>query len=162
MRIQATSGQSKGSVFIAMMGKTTDFLGNYILVLPVQYVIMTYFSSSVAYINGLQVLWYYERDKARLTDSIIVEPRDNSLSTLDDFGDSRKNLFVYPHAQCTVSVLVRLILGCVLCLLLAACLAGLVWNFGLLGLIFPGAILGVVCATYVTRSLTWAKCCQFK
>ena len=61
VRIQAASRQSKGSVFIAMLGTTTDFLGNYIIAVPVQYVIMTYFSSSVAYINGYQVLWNYGR-----------------------------------------------------------------------------------------------------
>jgi len=38
-----------------LMGKTTDFLSNYLLGLPPQYVIMTYFSSTLAYINGVQV-----------------------------------------------------------------------------------------------------------
>lgn len=160
MRIQSTSGQAKLSVFIAMMGKTTDFLGNYILVLPKQYVVMTYFSSSVAYVNGLQVLWYYEKDQERSRNSADDESRDNVLSspTNSDITDSTEYIFKVPYTtgisscQCSVSVVVRLFLGCVVFVLLAACLAGLVWNFGLFGLFFPAAILGVLCVTYLTRS----------
>ncbi|CAC5406134.1 unnamed protein product [Mytilus coruscus] len=59
MKLQTTSGQATGSVVIAMLGKTTDFFANNILVMPIQYVIMCYFSSSVAYVNGFQVAWYY-------------------------------------------------------------------------------------------------------
>ncbi|XP_045164238.1 uncharacterized protein LOC123528537 [Mercenaria mercenaria] len=65
MRLESTSGQSTGSVLIAMIGKTTDFISNNSLVMPLQYVIMVYFSSSVAYINGLQVAWYYGNDDFR-------------------------------------------------------------------------------------------------
>lgn len=160
MRIQSTSGQANLSVCIAMMGKTTDFLGNYILVLPKQYVVMTYFSSSVAYVNGLQVLWYYEKDRERSRNSADDESRDNVLSspTNSDIADSTEYIFKVPHTagvydiQCSVSVAVRLVLGCVVCVLLAACLAGLVWNFGLFGLLFPAAILGVLCVTFLTRN----------
>ena len=76
MRLQSTSGQATGSVVIAMVGKTTDFLANNILVMPIQYVIMCYFSSSVAYVNGFQVAWYYgneappkESDQTRTKES---------------------------------------------------------------------------------------------
>ena len=55
MRLRTTSGQSTPSVVLDLMGKTTDFLSNYLLRLPPQYVIMTYFSSTLAYINGVQV-----------------------------------------------------------------------------------------------------------
>ena len=55
MHLRKTSGQSTPSVVIGVIGKTTDFLSNYLLRLPPQYVIMTYFSSTLAYINGVQV-----------------------------------------------------------------------------------------------------------
>lgn len=167
MRIQSTIGQARGSVLIAMIGKTTDFLGNYILVLPKQYVVMTYFSSSVAYANGLQVLWYYEKDRERLRDSIDVSC-DNALanptSNQCDITDSKEYLYTFPYTnhvfswQCSVSVVVRLVLGIVLCCLLATCLAGLVWNFGMMGLFFPGAILCVISVSYLTRSQTCEQC----
>ena len=55
MHLRTTSGQSTYSIVLSLMGKTTDFLSNYLLRLPPQYVIMTYFSSTLAYINGVQV-----------------------------------------------------------------------------------------------------------
>ena len=55
MRLRSTGGQATPSVVMGLMGKTLDFLSNYLLLLPSQYVIMTYFSSSLAYINGMQV-----------------------------------------------------------------------------------------------------------
>ena len=161
MRIRSTSGQSRGSVFIAMVGKTTDFLGNYILVLPQQYVVMTYFSSSVAYTNGLQVLWYYERDRIRSNESIDIESPDDALpSPVVNQSCSKEYLYEFPHKhrrlkmQCSESALVRMILASIVCCLLAACLAGLVWNFGWFGFMFPAAIVGVVCVTYFTRDMT--------
>ncbi|XP_068750211.1 uncharacterized protein [Montipora capricornis] len=58
MHLRTTSGQSTLSVVLGLLGKTTDFLSNYLLLLPVQYVIMTYYSSTLVYINGIQVIWY--------------------------------------------------------------------------------------------------------
>lgn len=69
MRLQSTSGQATCSVCIAMIGKTTDFFATNILVMPLQYVIMCYFSSSVAYVNGFQVAWYYGQDD-------VIQPND--------------------------------------------------------------------------------------
>ncbi|XP_070560814.1 uncharacterized protein [Ptychodera flava] len=59
MQRMSTSGQSTHSVALALFGKTTDFLSNYLLILPLQSVVMTYYSSTMAYINGVQVLWYW-------------------------------------------------------------------------------------------------------
>ena len=56
MRLRTTGGQATSSVVLTLMGKTTDFLSNYLLLLPPQYVVMTYFSSTLAYINGIQVI----------------------------------------------------------------------------------------------------------
>ena len=58
MRLRTTSGQATLSVVLGLMGKTTDFLSNYLLLLPPQYVVMTYFSSTLAYINGIQASLY--------------------------------------------------------------------------------------------------------
>ena len=54
MRLRTTSGQATPSVVLGLMGKTADFLSNYLLLLPSEYVVMTYFSSTLAYINGIQ------------------------------------------------------------------------------------------------------------
>ncbi|XP_041359955.1 uncharacterized protein LOC121376202 [Gigantopelta aegis] len=59
LKLKSASGLSKKSVIIATIGKTTDFLANYGLVVPVQYVVMIYFSSSVAYFNSILVTWYH-------------------------------------------------------------------------------------------------------
>ena len=58
MRRRTTDGQSTLSVVITLVGKTTDFLANYLLLLPAQYVVMTYFSCTLAFINGIQVIFY--------------------------------------------------------------------------------------------------------
>ena len=64
MKLKSTQGQSTYSVSISLIGKTTDFLSNYLLSMPLQFVIMTYFSSSVAYINGIQVAYYMPKYQA--------------------------------------------------------------------------------------------------
>lgn len=39
----------------------TDFLSTYGLLMPIQYVVMIYFSSSVNYVNVIQVVWFHGR-----------------------------------------------------------------------------------------------------
>lgn len=55
IKLRSTTGQATTSVFIALIGKTTDFLVTYGLKMPLPYVVMCYFSSSSAFINGFQV-----------------------------------------------------------------------------------------------------------
>lgn len=55
IRLQSTSGQSTVSVVITIIGKTTDFFVTYGLRMPLEYVVMCFFSSSTAFINGFQV-----------------------------------------------------------------------------------------------------------
>ena len=55
MRRRSTYGLANMMVTITAIGKTTDFMQNYILIMPIQYVIMAYFSSTVAQIQTLQV-----------------------------------------------------------------------------------------------------------
>ena len=55
IKLQSTSGQSTISVIITIVGKTMDFLVTYGLKMPLEYVVMCYFSSSTAFINGFQV-----------------------------------------------------------------------------------------------------------
>ena len=52
---RSTDGQSTISVLITICGKTFDFISTYGLDLPIQYVIMAYFSSTAGLINGFQV-----------------------------------------------------------------------------------------------------------
>ena len=165
MRLESTSGQSTGSVFIAMIGKTTDFISNNSLVLPVQYVIMVYFSSSVAYINGLQVAWYYGngddfrknegqgRYQQQLHDigreNISVETIEggynscNESSKSDENFSSRERLSSkQPMKTQSIFVFVtRCTCLIILSVLLLICVAGFTWNIGsYYGLFAPVAI----------------------
>lgn len=55
MELQSTEGQSTISVFIATLGKSTDFLATFGLNIPLPYAVMCYYSSSSAFINAFQV-----------------------------------------------------------------------------------------------------------
>ncbi|KAH3880148.1 uncharacterized protein LOC127865028 [Dreissena polymorpha] len=79
MRLQSTIGQATGSVLIAMIGKTTDFLATNGLVMPLQYVVMCYFSTAVAYINGLQVGWYF--DVEEVTNAEKIDRSENRMDS---------------------------------------------------------------------------------
>ena len=74
MRLRSTDGQSTLSVVITLVGKTLDFLPNYLLLLPAQYVVMTYFSCSMAFINGIQVIFLNEKacltEKRKISESL--------------------------------------------------------------------------------------------
>ena len=74
LKLKSARGLSKKSVIIATIGKTTDFLSNYGLVVPVQYVVMIYFSSSVAYSNSILVTWYHpgSSSTARVIKAVII------------------------------------------------------------------------------------------
>ncbi|XP_074646926.1 uncharacterized protein LOC141902895 [Tubulanus polymorphus] len=56
---KSTSGQSTVSVSLAVAGRSTDFLSAYGLLMPIQYVSMTYFTCSLVYINAAQVVWFW-------------------------------------------------------------------------------------------------------
>ncbi|CAJ0943629.1 unnamed protein product, partial [Mesorhabditis belari] len=58
---RSTYGLANMSVTITAVGKTTDFMQNYLLIMPIQYVIMAFFSSTVAQVQTLQVLWYWKK-----------------------------------------------------------------------------------------------------
>jgi hypothetical protein len=59
-RSSSTCGQSPETISISFLGKTTDFIAMVSLDIPLQYRIMTYFSTSSAYINIIQYLYYRE------------------------------------------------------------------------------------------------------
>nr|XP_058942085.1 uncharacterized protein LOC131770396 [Pocillopora verrucosa] len=103
MRRRTTDGQSTISVVITLVGKTTDFLANYLLLLPAQYVVMTYFSCTMAFINGIQVIWYpklqqktsvvmpttYGRHRSPDEDAFTVEANDcEQVPPMADEGSS--------------------------------------------------------------------------
>ena len=73
---QSTSGQATTSVLIALVGKTTDFLVTYGLLMPLPYVVMCYFSSSSAFINTFQVRRYLcENLQFGFVSSDIIYPK---------------------------------------------------------------------------------------
>lgn len=171
MRLQSTSGQATGSVCIAMIGKTTDFFATNILVMPFQYVIMCYFSSSVAYVNGFQVAWYYGQNGVIPSND---EPQSCNKKQLDSQPSDRESQSVYNDqldfslnststSNLTRTVYTsknRCILICrVFCMalitcLLLMCITGFVLNVhSLYGLFAPtsiGLILGTA-YTYFTK-----------
>ncbi|XP_060076425.1 uncharacterized protein LOC132556050 [Ylistrum balloti] len=88
LKLRSTSGQSTRSAVIATIGKMTDFLATYGLVIPLQYVVMTYFSSSVAYINGIQIAWYYRRGHSGGTSELpkaTVEDNDFTEGNIQSY-----------------------------------------------------------------------------
>ncbi|OWF55595.1 hypothetical protein KP79_PYT11311 [Mizuhopecten yessoensis] len=80
LKLRSTAGQSTRSAVIATIGKMTDFLATYGLVIPLQYVVMAYFSSSVAYINGIQIAWYFRKNSwAPGGPTVLVSDQDNGF-----------------------------------------------------------------------------------
>ncbi|KAF9210519.1 hypothetical protein CPC16_002776 [Podila verticillata] len=58
MKRRSVDGQSYISLGLAFMGKTTDVIMQFSLLMPTQYVYMTYFSSTMAYVNFIQLILY--------------------------------------------------------------------------------------------------------
>lgn len=58
MRRRSVSGQSYISLVLSFIGKTTDVIMQFTLLMPTQYVYMTYFSSTLAYFNFMQLVVY--------------------------------------------------------------------------------------------------------
>ncbi|KAF9426972.1 hypothetical protein BGZ76_002523 [Entomortierella beljakovae] len=58
MKRRSVAGQSYISLGLSLAGKTTDVLMQYTLLMPLQYVYMTYFSSTLAYVNIIQLIVY--------------------------------------------------------------------------------------------------------
>ncbi|KAF8944618.1 hypothetical protein BGZ47_003988 [Haplosporangium gracile] len=58
MRRRSVSGQSYISLVLSFIGKTTDVIMQFTLLMPTQYVFMTYFSSTFAYFNFIQLIIY--------------------------------------------------------------------------------------------------------
>jgi len=58
---RSVSGQSVVSILITIAGKTTDSLATYLLVMPVQYKVLAFFSSTSAWLNAFMVMVLYRR-----------------------------------------------------------------------------------------------------
>ncbi|KAG0288354.1 hypothetical protein BGZ96_007858 [Linnemannia gamsii] len=58
MRRRSVSGQSYISLGLSFFGKTTDVIMQFTLLMPTQYIFMTYFSSTFAYFNLMQLVIY--------------------------------------------------------------------------------------------------------
>jgi hypothetical protein len=71
-RNRSTDGQSPETVLISFLGKTTDFVSMISLGLPLQFQIMTYFSTASAYLNIVQYLYYRKLYKPASCISLLV------------------------------------------------------------------------------------------
>lgn len=168
MALRTTSGQSTSSVFIAMIGKTTDFLSTNGLVMPLQYVIMAYFSSSVAFINGLQVAWYSGNGDTLLsycrTGLHKAKDLDHTFPVVSTASFYQANITDMNHSSKTnltscnsdsqtlpkVLLIARWFFLIVLCLLLIGCVIGFVWNIhSFYGLFAPVSIFVILIAAKV-------------
>eukprot|EP00977_Amphora_coffeiformis_P005939 scaffold1267_cov171-Amphora_coffeaeformis.AAC.15 len=58
---RSVSGQSVVSILITIVGKTTDSLATYLLVMPMQYKVVAFFSSTSAWLNAFMVMVAYAR-----------------------------------------------------------------------------------------------------
>lgn len=58
MKNKSVISQSTISLLLTFLGKSFDFISQYSLIMPIQYVYMTYFSSTLAYINIIQLIIY--------------------------------------------------------------------------------------------------------
>ncbi|KAG0273446.1 hypothetical protein BGZ95_010740 [Linnemannia exigua] len=70
MRRRSISGQSYISLGLSFVGKTTDMIMQFTLLMPTQYVYMTYFSSTLAYFNFIQLVVYTQ--PARVWGPVVV------------------------------------------------------------------------------------------
>jgi len=135
MKLQSTNGQATSSVVIAMVGKTTDFLATNGLSMPLQYVIMCYFSSSVAYVNGIQVAWYYGNDflpeeaKPKASDKFAESLRSAS-SNSDKKKDRNFSNSGHSASENTVVKYVRVVGMGLLSLGMVGCVVGFCLNLG--------------------------------
>ncbi|XP_077867617.1 cystinosin-like [Saccoglossus kowalevskii] len=176
MQRQSTSGQSTLSVCISLVGKTTDFLSSYLLTRPLQFVIMAYFSSSMAYINGMQVVWYWrnrhttnelpspvyggknsrddERGYADFTTDDETENVPSELEIPEDYSVDN-NPPVTPSLKiervlCAIPL--RILFAIFISVTLLGYSVGLIWNTqSFIALIAPIGIVAVMLASYVHR-----------
>ncbi|KAK3841537.1 MAG: hypothetical protein J3R72DRAFT_421983 [Linnemannia gamsii] len=73
MRRRSVSGQSYISLGLSFVGKTTDMIMQFTLLMPTQYIYMTYFSSTLAYFNVIQLVVYTQ--PARVSGGFVVTRR---------------------------------------------------------------------------------------
>jgi len=75
MQRGTTDGQSTISLILVLVGKTSDFASSYSLKMPSQYVVMTYYSSTAAWINIIQLCFYQRRQRQeKESDTTPIEP----------------------------------------------------------------------------------------
>ncbi|KAF9159192.1 hypothetical protein DFQ26_006825 [Actinomortierella ambigua] len=70
MKRRSVDGQSYISLGLSFVGKTTDVIMQFSLIMPSQYLYMTYYSSSLAYINFAQLL--LDADRKSVSEEDVV------------------------------------------------------------------------------------------
>ncbi|KAI6170307.1 hypothetical protein M3Y98_01226000 [Aphelenchoides besseyi] len=71
MRRQSTHGLSNLSVSIIAICKSLDFMQTYLLIMPIQYTVMAFFSSTVSQVGTLQVIWYWNQQPVEEKSDVI-------------------------------------------------------------------------------------------
>ncbi|KAF9091106.1 hypothetical protein BGX29_011131 [Mortierella sp. GBA35] len=71
MRRRSVEGQSYISLGLAFVGKTTDVIMQFTLLMPMQYIYMTYFSSTLAYANFMQLV-IYTQERRVASPAVVV------------------------------------------------------------------------------------------
>lgn len=72
MRRRSVEGQSYISLVLSFVGKTTDVIMQFSLLMPKQYVYMTYFSSTLAYFNFIQLIIYTQPKRVYQPATVVL------------------------------------------------------------------------------------------
>jgi uncharacterized protein with PQ loop repeat len=78
MRRRSTYGLSNSSIALTAIAKSTDFMQYYLLIMPIEYVIMGFFSSTAYQIGTLQVIYYW--NKLPVGEESDIKEEDTSIS----------------------------------------------------------------------------------
>jgi hypothetical protein len=65
-KLGTTEGQSSITIMIAFIGKTSDIISTYSINFPIQVIIMNYLSTSSAYFNNIQMIFYKDTNNVFL------------------------------------------------------------------------------------------------
>lgn len=103
-KLRSGHGQSSLTVAVTVCGKSTDMFSAFFIKMPLQVRVLCFFSTSTAYIDALQVIWYqYQsiiQQRQQEMESISVVNGKDSVEFIDDASKvadhDKKSLFFPP------------------------------------------------------------------
>jgi hypothetical protein len=137
----------------------TDFLSTYGLHMPVQYVVMTYFSSSVNYVNAIQVVWYYGRISNQRSENMAGNLQYKDFN--DETNDTERQTlcskrFVQPHFSYRTKRTIRYLFISLFVSFLCLFSFGIVWATKSYFAIFaPVTLVSVTAFAFIYYRRTW-------